>query len=218
MVSVAPEVVNAMNARSLSRLLIAPLLAAAATPAIAGSTKTTSTWAAPDLQPRTYGKVAVVAKISDDIARRTLEDAVVKGLIDRGISAVASYQTFTAADLASPEAVEAKAKELGVDAGLIFSVTGKDAKVNSGPTVHASVGVPVRAGPFSMFLGTSVPLGGGTAVVPVATVKSEFFSAGNEDALWIASYTTDLRNGNERAAEEIASHALKQIKKAHLFE
>jgi len=186
-------------------------------PANAG-TKTTGTWSAPDLKPATYQKVAVLAKFSDDVARRVLEDSVVKGLTDRGITAVAAYQVFDSEDLASEEAIVAKAKELGVDAGLVFTVTGKDTKVTTAPTVHASVGVPVRAGPFSVFLGTSVPLGGGTSTSTKVGVKSEFFSKGSEGPIWIGNFATDLAGGNERAAQEIGSQSLKQLKKARLFE
>ena len=205
-----------MNARLCLLTIVTTVLSVMA-PAFAG-TKTTSTWATPGLEPKTYEKVAVLGKISDDVARRILEDAVVAGLTDRGIVAVAAYQTFTEEDLSSDEAVVARAQELGVDAGLVFTVTGEDTKVKSGSSVHASVGVPVRAGPFSLFVGTSVPLGGGTTVSKVVGVKSEFIAAGVEGPLWIANFTTDLKHGNEQAAQEVAKQALKNLKKAGLFE
>jgi hypothetical protein len=192
------------------------LALAGVAPATAG-TKTTSTWTAPDLQPATYTKVAVLAKVTDDVARRILEDAVVQGLQERGIGAVAAYQVFTPADLANEEVVRAKARELGVDAGLVFTVTGESTQVKSGPSVHASVGVPVHAGAFSFFLGTSVPLGGGTSTSRKVGLKSEFHAGSGDGPRWIANYSTDLKAGSERAAEEVAAQALKQLKKSGVF-
>jgi hypothetical protein len=205
-----------MRASLVLKTFAASLVLVAAS-ASAG-TKTTSTWTASDLQPRTYRKLAVLAKIEDEIAKRTLEDQVVKGLRDRGVEAVPAYEVFAPADLASDETVRAKANELGLDAGLVFTVTGEQTQVKSSPNVHASVGVPVRAGPFSVFVGTSVPLGGGSSSSKVVALKSEFYATDAEGPLWIATYSTDLKRGNERAAEAIASQALKQLKKAGLFE
>lgn len=198
------------------RVLAGVLAAGLSLPALAGA-KTTSTWAAPDLQPATYRKVVVLAKISDDVAKRVAEDAVVKGLKDRGVEAVAAYQVLTPADLESDAAIAAKAKELGVDAGLVFTVTGESTEVTSGSNVHASVGVPVRAGPFSLFVGTSVPLGGGPSAVKTVSVRSQFFVEGAEGPRWIASFATDLKNGPDKAAQDVATQALKQMKKAGIF-
>ena len=181
------------------------------------SAKTTSTWAAPDVKAATYAKVAVLAKISDEATRKQLEDRVVAGLVQRGITAVPAYANFTPEDLASHEAVQARAQELGVDAGLVFTVTGEQAQVKQGPTVHASIGVPVHVGGFSVFLGGSVPLGGGSTT-KVVGLKSEFITSSVEGPRWVATYATDLRNGGERAAHEVATQALKQLKKSGLFE
>ena len=206
-----------MKTSPLTFLAAIALSASVAGPGFAAA-KTTSTWAAPDMQPATYTKVAVLAKISDDAARRQLEDRVVEGLARRGIEAVPAYSSFTAEDLASHEAVQARAKELGVDAGLVFTVTGAQDQVKQGPTVHASIGVPVHVGGFSVFLGGSVPLGGGASMTKVVGLKSEFITSSAEGPRWMATYATDLGNGTERAAHEVATQALKQLKKSGLFE
>ena len=193
-------------------------LAAAAAGSAFAAAKTTSTWVAPDMQPATYAKVAVLAKISDEAARRQLEDRVAEGLARRGVEAVAAHSSFTAEDLASPEAVQARAKALGVDAGLVFTVTGAQDQVKQGPTVHASIGVPVHVGGFSMFVGGSVPLGGGASTTKVVALKSEFITSSAAEPRWMATFATDLGNGTERAAHEVATQALKQLKKSGLFE
>jgi len=204
-----------MKADPLTVLGIVAL--AAALPAF-GAAKTTSTWKAPDAAPASYAKVAVLAKISDEAARRQLEDRVAEGLAQRGIEALPAHQHFTAEDLASREAVEARAKALGVDAGLVFTVTGEQTAVKQGPTVHASIGVPVHVGGFSLMLGGSVPLGGGASATKVVGLKSEFITPSGEGPRWVATYATDLKNGSERAAHEVATQALKQLKKSGLFE
>jgi hypothetical protein len=117
--------------------LLVPLVAAA-------GTKSNSTWVSPDLQPATYYKVIVLAKTADEVAMRVLEDTVVGGLKKKGIEAVQAYLVLQPADLESDEAIEAKAKVLGADAGLVFTVTGESTEVKSGSNAYASVGVPVR--------------------------------------------------------------------------
>jgi hypothetical protein len=203
-----------MKATPLTLLLGAVL--AASVPAFAAA-KTTGTWKAPDLAPASYAKVAVLAKISDEAARRQLEDRVAAGLEQRGIEAIPAHSSFTAENLASEETVRARAKELGVDAGLVFTVTGEQTQVQQGPTVHASIGVPVHMGGFSLMVGGSVPLGGGSTT-KVVGLKSEFITSSGDGPRWAATYATDLRNGSERAAHEVATQALKQLKKSGLFE
>jgi len=193
------------------------ILAAVLPLAAAAGTKSTSTWVSPDLQPANYRKVVVLAKTTDDVAMRVLEDTLVSGLKKQGIEAVQAYLVLQPSDLESDAAIEAKAKDLGADAGLVFVVTGESTEVKSGSNVHASVGVPVRAGPFSLFVGTSVPLGGGPSAVKTFGIKAQFFAKDLKGPRFIATYTTDLKNGSERAAQDVAALALKQLKKAGVF-
>ncbi len=203
--------------RRRNALALAAILAALVPLGAVAGTKSTSTWVSPDLQPATYQKVVVLAKTTDDVAMRVLEDTVVNGLKKKGIEAVQAYLVLQPADLLSDEAIEAKAIELGADAGLVFTVTGESTEVRSGSNAYASVGVPVRAGPFSLFVGTSVPLGGGPSAVKTFGIKAQFFSKDVKGPRWIATYTTDLKSGSERAAQDIAALALKQLKKAGVF-
>jgi hypothetical protein len=189
---------------------------ACVSPALAG-TKTTGTWAAPDLQKTAYTKIVVLARFSEDTAKRVLEDTLVKMLKDKGVDAVPAWQVLKPEDLASPEAIDARAQALGADAGIVFTVEGQSTEVQSGPTVSASVGVPVRVGPFSMFVGTSVPLGGGSTAVRKVAVKARFVTRGGENPRWIGNYSTDVANGTEQAAEEVATQTMKQMKKIILF-
>lgn len=202
--------------RGLRTALAAIVIVGFPLAALAAAT-TTSTWSMPDLKPATYKKVVVLARLDDESAKRILEDSVVKGLKDRKIEAVQAYLVLTPADLANDEAIEAKARELGADAGLVFTGTGESTEVKSGSNVSASVGVPVRVGPFGVFLGTSVPLGGGPSTITKVGVKAEFIAKDVNGPLWIGTYTTDTKSGVERAAKDVASLALKSLKKAGLF-
>jgi len=205
-----------MRVTFVGKIVVTGLLAGWLASAFAG-TKSTSTWTASDVQPRAYRKVLVLAKITDDVARRVLEDSVVKGLAERGIAAVPAYEVLTPADVASEETIRAKAAELGIDGGVVFTVTGQDPQFKSGPAIHASVGVPVHAGPFSMFLGTSVPLGGGGSTVKNVGVKAAFYGGEAGTPVWIGNYSTDLKAGSEREAQQMASQTLKQLGKAGVF-
>ncbi len=180
-------------------------------------TKTTSSWAAADLKAGAPGKYLVLARFSEESAKRILEDAFVKKLRDAGVEAVAAYQTLTAEDLADENAIKAKAEQLGVTSGIVFTVTGESTKVKSGSRAHASVGVPVRVGPFSTFVGTSVPLGGGPSTVKKVEVKAELHIRDASNPRWIATFATDLQGGADRAAAEIATQSMKQLRKAGLF-
>jgi len=186
-------------------------------PRAAAKTRATGTWSADGLQPRQFEKVLVLARISEDAARRILEDTIVKGLTDKGVTAVQAYKVLAPADLASAEAIRSKAQELGVDAGIVISVTGEDTKVESGPSVRAHVGVPARVGPFSMFLGTSVPLGGGPSVVKKTTLTAKLYDSPEGDPVWIGNYMSDLKAGPEKEARQLGGLVSKQLIEAGFF-
>ena len=201
----------------MKRAWIAAALAVACVTALAG-TKSTSSWTDPTAQPATYHKVLVLAKITDDLARRVLEDAVVKGLKDGGIDALAAYPSLTEADLESGDSIRAKAKEVGVDSGVVYTVTGTQTEVKQSASVSVGVGVGGGGGgPFGFFLGASKPLGGGTTTVLQTGVKAEFYGSEVGKPLWIGNFSTDLKNGAEREAATLASQTLKQLKKAKIL-
>jgi hypothetical protein len=183
----------------------------------AAGTKTSSTWSAPDLQPGAYRKLIVMARFEDEAPRRILEDALAAKLKDAGLEALPAYQVLVPEDLASEAAIRAKVEQLGADAGIVFTVTGDDTKVKSGSNAYASVGVPVGVGPFSVFLGTSVPLGGGPSTVHTVHLKSELHALEGKNPRWIATYDTDLKGGTERVARDLAGLAMKGLKKARLL-
>ena len=202
---------------SLTAMMTGVLLTTTATVAVAGA-KTTSMWGAPELQPGAYKRFIVLARITDESARRILEDTVVARLKAAKTDAVAAYQVLVPEDLASEEAIHAKADQLGADAGIVFTVVADQTQTKANPTVSAGVGVPVRVGPFSVFLGTSVPIGGGgTTTVRTVQLKSDLHAREGVNPRWTATYATDLKEGADGAAEDVAKQAIKQLKKAHVL-
>ncbi len=82
----------------------------------------TSSWKAPDLQPRVYGKIVVLGLVSDPdrTVREKLENHIVGDLTELGYTAVCSCDEFNpkAFENMSEDQALAKLKSAGVDAVL----------------------------------------------------------------------------------------------------
>ena len=195
--------------------LVLPLAFALAVvaPAAAGP-KTLSSWADPNLMPVAKQKLLVLAMVQEEVNKRVLEDSIVKALAGKKIEAVPAYSSLTAADLASAETVRAKAKELGVDAGIVIRVTGQSTHVEAAPQGAVSVGFGGGGGMFGAFIGTSVPVGGGAKTVHTVTLKAEYYREEVHSALWIATYGLELGGEIQPAADDLSKTILKQLKKA----
>ncbi len=204
-----------MSTRSARGAMFALVFVAAASAAVIASTKTGGTWAAPDLQPKLYSKILVLARVTEDSPRRTLEDAVVKAFQDEDIVAIPAYSNLVPADLESLETLKTRAKELGVDGGIVYTVTEfKEAEVVSPPKGSLSLGI----GGWNGFVGGSVPIGGNTLeTVHRVSLKGEFYSGGTATPVWMANYTTDLKNGVDGEARLIARDTIKYLKRAKMF-
>ncbi|MEY5045886.1 MAG: hypothetical protein RL713_1111, partial [Bacteroidota bacterium] len=92
------------------------------------SQKVLNSWVSPEYAKPEYRKVAVLAKISDKEIKQMVEDNAVLALREKGINAITSYLNFKETDLASNEAILARADQLQVDAVVVFSVMREDTK------------------------------------------------------------------------------------------
>jgi len=81
-------------------------------------TKYSATWIDQTYQGRPE-KVLVINAFQDPATRRLFEDELVKALKDRRIDAVMSYTVMTDPVVSDKAAIEAHAKEIGVDTVLI---------------------------------------------------------------------------------------------------
>ena len=163
--------------------------------------KVLNSWVSPEYAKPNYRKVAVLAKISDKEIQQMVEDNAVLALREKGITAITSYLNFKEADLASTEALIAKADQLQVDAVVVFSVLREDSKIQNTPTLSAGVAIPVRIGFIHTYIGGSVPLAGGPKFVDVLQLKSEFYNRNSETPHWTTTYEFKLKNNYEAIAK-----------------
>ena len=89
-------------------------------------TRAQATWKSPDYKPEPYRRVMVLAKITDVVARKQLEDFTVKLLTDKGIVAIPAYANVKKTDGVSREALLVIADSLQVDALVVYSVNGAE--------------------------------------------------------------------------------------------
>ena len=163
--------------------------------------KVLNSWVSPEYTKPNYRKVAVLAKISDKEIQQMVEDNAVLALREKGITAITSYLNFKEADLASTEALIAKADQLQVDAVVVFSVLREDSKIQNSPTLSAGLAIPVRIGFIHTYIGGSVPLAGGPKFVDVLQLKSEFYNRNSETPHWTTTYEFKLKNNYEAIAK-----------------
>ncbi len=151
-----------MRNKSLAVLTMGILMYASVPLAVAGA-KTTSTWGAPDLQPGAYAKFLVLARITDETAKRILEDTVVAKLKGAKTDAVAAWQVLVPEDLSSDAAIHAKAEQLGVDASIVFTVTADETRRRRTPPSPPASACRCASAPSAC---SSVPASPSEAVEP----------------------------------------------------
>jgi hypothetical protein len=181
------------------------------------SQKVLNSWVSPEYSKPEYRKVAVLAKISDKEIKQMVEDNAVLALREKGINAITSYLNFKETDMASNETLLARADQLQVDAVVVFSVLREDTKVQNTPTLSAGVGIPVRIGFFTAYLGGNVPLAGGPKLVDVLQLKSEFYNRNSDVSHWNTTYEFKLKNNYEAIAKGWTSRTVAAIFKSKIL-
>lgn len=176
-----------------------------------------SSWKSPEYKSETYRKVMVLAKITDELKRRQIEDATVKLLIEKGIAAIPSYPNIIEADIASEEAFIIKADTLEVDALLVYKISGTNSEYKNSPSLNASIGVPVRLGIFGGFLGTSVPIAGGAKTVSTINATANFYNRSSKSLQWSFPLSAKLKKDNSKLATSFASSTVNAMIKDNLF-
>lgn len=159
-----------------------------------------------------YKKIVVLAKVEQNEIERQFENAMVAALTDKGYVAIPSYKYFTPSDMAHTDRLLQKADSLQIDALLAFTLISVESTVSRSPQVNASIGVPVNLGFFSVYLGTSVPLGGGSREEKTAHVKAAFYhEKGSTDPSWQMSLSGNLDNGNDALIYDFTKKTLKAM-------
>jgi hypothetical protein len=145
-----------------------------------------------------YKKILILAKVEESDIEKNFENAVVAALKDKGYTAIPSYNTFTKGDIENTARLVAKADSMDIDALLAFTLVNIETKIINNPQVNASIGVPVNIGFFSVFVGTSVPLGGGTREEKTVHVKAGFYYERNsKEPSWTMDLSGSLDDGTD---------------------
>lgn len=175
------------------------------------SSKASQAWVSSEYKKSSYTKIMVLAKISDDAARKQLEDATVNALKAKGYTAVTAYMHVTADDLTSEEKFIRKIQSEQVDALIVFDKPSTTAEYKNMPQVSAGVGVPVRVGFFNVFLGGSVPIAGGVKQEQVINLKSSFYNKDSRMPFWALDLNGKLNKGTASLAEEFAGKVVSSL-------
>lgn len=177
-----------------------------------------SSWKSPDYKPQAYQKILVLAKISDELDKRKLEDATVALLSKNGINAVHAYGIISETDLSDLSVFKAKADTLGIDAVVVFALTGNSSEYKNTPGLNMNVGVPLHLGIFSTYIGTNVPLAGGISkqvIVVNATVT--FYNKTSDDMQYSVPLKGKLKKDNTDLSVVFSKAAVKVMLKDKLF-
>ena len=170
-------------------------------------------WKSSDYKPEAYRKVMVLAKISDAVARRQLEDQTVKLLNDKGIVAITAYANVKQTKVVSREAFLLIADSLSVDALLVYSVNGAEKQAQHSPTLSVGVGVGMYGG----YAGASVPIAGGVKMVTVVKLSADFYNRASTDEQWAMQLSGSLADGTDKLAYTFAKTTVKAMMKDGLF-
>jgi hypothetical protein len=169
--------------------------------------------------PAAAGKVLVIAKVKEEGKRRQLEEEARTELRDRGVEATLGSDVLEESDFASEDAIRKKVESLGVDGVLGFVVLGVEENVkHSSASVSVGVGVPVNVGGFSIFLGGSVPLGGGAPkVTRKVSLRARYFARPFQAPAWEKVYKENLLDDTTPLVQYLAHDSVKALKKKKLI-
>ena len=164
-------------------------------------------------------KVLVVAKIKEEAKRRALEEQARSELKDRGVEATLGSDVMSEADFVSEETLRKKVESLGVDGVLGFVVLSVDESVKtSSASVSVGVGVPVGVGPFSVFVGGSVPIGGGQPKIKrTVHLRARYFARPFSAPAWEKLYDETLPADTTALTQYLARDSVKALKKKKLI-
>ena len=197
------------NYSIMKRVLIAFCLIALVLPSV----KAQNTWKASDYKPEPYRKVMVLAKVSDPVARKQLEDFTVKFLKDKGVVAIPAYSNVKKTDGVTREEFLATADSLQVDALLVYSVNGASERTEAKSTVSVGVGV----GGYYGYAGASVPITAKTKTVTDVKMSVYFYNRASVDEQWAEQLSGTLEGSTDELAYSFAKTTVKAMMKDGLF-
>ena len=127
------------------------------------------------------------------------------------------YANISADDVVSYEKFMAKADELQIDALVVYAVTGRSEEYKNTPNINLNVGVPVHIGIFSGFLGTNVPLKGGTKTVKTVNVNAAFYNRSSKKMQWSFPLSLKIKGNIDKLANSFSKSTFDTMIKDQLF-
>jgi hypothetical protein len=114
------------------------LIAAAAVPTDAASTKFKSMWKSPDAASVDLRGQKVVALVirKEDAPRQDAEVALAKALTARGLQGIPAYSVIPASELRNREGAKARMEKLGIAAVVVMKEVGQSSEVTESPATY----------------------------------------------------------------------------------
>ena len=174
-------------------------------------------WKSPDYKAENYRSILVLAKVSDDLSKRQLEDKTVALLIAKGIKAIPAYSNVSEQELSNETVFMAKMDSLMVDGLITYAIKGTETEYKNTPSVGVNVGIPVRLGIFGGYIGTHVPLAGGAKTEQKLNINASFFNRNAESMQWSIPLSGKLKSDNSKLVENLARTTINTMISDQIF-
>ena len=163
-------------------------------------------------------KVLVVARYKEEAKRRAQEEQARAELQEKGVEAMLGSDVLTDADFVSEDTIRTKVESLGVDGVLGFVVLAVEESVKTS-SASLSVGVGGHGGgPFSVFVGTTVPLGSSQPKVShKVSVRARYFARPFAAPAWEKTYKETVPQDTTTLTQYLAESSVKALKKKKLI-
>lgn len=162
----------------------------------------------------TIKKLLVLAKIHENAYRYLMEDDMANALNAKGVNAMASYPNISEDDAKDTSKLIAKAELLEVDALIAFKIIDVEKEFRNTPAVTAHVGVPVRIGFLHTYIGTNVPISGGSVKEQkVITVSVALYTNKSGNPSWTKIIKAKVKDDVELTVKSIVKETLKGLAK-----
>jgi hypothetical protein len=206
------------------RNVYAAILAAIVMPACA-TTAFVSTWKAPDAAPLQLSgsKVAAVAMVQNEAARRAAEDALARELTARGAQGVPMYSIQPDARPDNEQAVRAAVEGAGVHGVVVMRPVGKDKEIVSTPTMYAG---PTYGGYWGGYYGYGWgspwayggPVAGGEIHTnTIVSIETLVYSLRQNKLVWAGQSKTTNPTGVDQLVKETSALVAQELRKQGLI-
>jgi len=193
-------------------------------PVYAGSTKSVSSWFAPEAKGIKLHKVLAIVATRSVGTRRAAEDEMVSILNERGKTAQASYELLSEIELENPTSAKAKLVSSGADSVVMLRLHTFNSSTKDQPSVYSS-NTPKPNGnridsissEFTFFAPHPSP-GELSYTELVVQIETLVYSLSEDKLLWRGVSRTKNPLGARVVVREITEQAIKTMKKQRLIE